>query len=39
MGNDKKRKAKWKDSLEFIESELVLSKINKKRSDIIHKLI
>ena len=39
MNNDKKRKAMWKDSIEFIDSELTLSKINKKRSEIIESLI
>ena len=39
MSNDKKRKAMWRDSYEYIESELLLSKINKKRSEIIEKLI
>jgi hypothetical protein len=39
MNNDKKRKAMWKNSYEYIESELLLSKINKKRSEIIEKLI
>jgi len=39
MNNEKKRKAMWKDSYEYIESELLLSKINKKRSEIIERLI
>jgi hypothetical protein len=39
INNDKKRKAMWKDSYEYIESELLLSKVNKKRSEIIEKLI
>lgn len=39
MGNDKKRKAMWKDSIEFIESELSLSKVNQKRIDIIESLV
>jgi hypothetical protein len=39
ISNDKKRKAMWRDSYEYIESELLLSKINKKRSEIIERLI
>ena len=39
MINEKKRRAMWKDSMEFIESELSLSKVNQKRVEIIESLI